>query len=102
MSHGMMEQMHVSEEGEDAASTDPQGTLGLNSEFHAPTKGGLYLQASDLFKEGPFSPVFRWQDFRWDFSVSFLPAWPPQEQWPPFSTPRVETERQECFQWSLA
>ena len=54
MSHGMMEEMHVSEEGADAASTDPQGTLGLNTELHAPTKGGLYLQASDLFKRDHF------------------------------------------------
>ena len=99
-SHRMMEQMHASEESMDAASTDPQGTLGLNTEFHAPTKGGLYLQASDLFKRGHFLLCSGGKTLG-GISVSLLLAWPPQDQWAPFSTPRVGTETQECFQLSL-
>lgn len=38
----MMEEMHVSEESVDADSTGPQGTLGLNTGFQAPAKGGLH------------------------------------------------------------
>lgn len=80
----------------------PRTLKGLWAEFHAPTKGGLYLQASDLFKRDRFLLCSGGKTLG---GISVSPSCRPglrRSKWAPFLTPRVGTETQECYQRSLA